>query len=313
MRICVTGAAGFIGSHVCDVLLAQGHDVIGIDNLITGSLENLAHIEDRAHFTFVQHDINEPYRKHLGVLGIDQIYNLACPASPPFYLKDPVGTVRTCTVGVMNGLEIAKECGARFFQASTSEIYGEPLVHPQPEDYRGNVSTTGPRACYDEGKRVAESLCVSYRDQFGVDIRIVRIFNTYGPRMDKNDGRVVSNFIVQALSGQSITLYGDGSQTRSFCYVDDNVQGLVALMNTKEDPGPVNIGNPEEYTIKDIAEKIRTWTGGTSEIVYRDLPKDDPSRRRPDITKARKVLGWEPQIGFEEGIKKTINYFKTVL
>lgn len=313
MRICVTGAAGFIGSHLCDVLLAQGHDVVGIDNLLTGRLENITHLKDSAHFTFIERDIREPYNKHLGAKPVDQIYNLACPASPPQYQKDPVGVVQTCTIGVMNGLEIAKEHGARFFQASTSEVYGEPEIHPQNETYRGNVSTIGPRSCYDEGKRVAESLCVSYRDQYGVDSRIVRIFNTYGPRMDKNDGRVVSNFIVQALSDQPITIYGDGSQTRSFCYVDDNVRGLVALMNTPTDPGPVNIGNPEEYTIKDIAEKICAWVGTRSEIVYKDLPKDDPTRRCPDITKAKKILDWQPKVDLEEGIQKTIDYFRTVL
>lgn len=308
MRILVTGGAGFIGSHLCDRLIANGDEVICVDNLFTGSKDNLAHLMDNPQFSFIEHDIVEPLYidKH-----IDQIYNLACPASVPHYQSNPVHTVKANTIGVLNMLGLARHHNARILQTSTSEVYGDPEVHPQTEEYRGNVSTTGPRACYDEGKRYAETIFFDYKRMHGTVIKIVRIFNTYGPRMAFNDGRVISNFIVQALKGEPITIYGDGSQTRSFCYVDDLVAGLIKMMNSpKEVTGPINVGNPGEKTMLEMAEKIISLTKSKSKITHVPLPKDDPRRRCPDITKAKKLLGWEPKIDLQAGLKKTIENFK---
>ena len=308
-RVLVTGGAGFLGSHLCDRLLKDGNDVICVDNLYTGSKNNIRHLLGNPYFEFIRQDVTRPI-----YIECDQIYNLACPASPKWYQKDPIYTFQTSVYGAMNCLGLAKRTGARVLQASTSEVYGDPIVHPQPESYWGNVNTIGIRSCYDEGKRAAETLFFDYHRKENVDIKIMRIFNTYGPRMDIGDGRVVSNFIVQALNGEDITIYGDGSQTRSFCYVDDLIEGMVSLMNSRDGfMGPVNIGNPGEFTIKELAENIIELTGTKSGIVYKPLPSDDPTQRKPLIDLAKKELGWEPKIMLREGLVQTIEYFKTVL
>ena len=306
MRILITGGAGFLGSHLCDRLLADGHELICLDNLFTGRKSNIAHLLGNPNFEFVRHDVIDPFK-----FEVDQIYNLACPASPPHYQFNPIKTTKTSVMGAINCLGLAKRVKARVFQASTSEVYGDPEVHPQPESYWGHVNPIGRRSCYDEGKRVAETLFFDYHRENKVDIRIVRIFNTYGPRMHPNDGRVVSNFIVQALKGQDITIYGDGTQTRSFCYVDDLIEGFVRLMNQTKTVGPVNIGNPGEFTMLQLAELTLKLVGGKSKIVHQPLPADDPKQRRPDITLAQTMLGWEPTVALEEGLKRTIDYFKT--
>ncbi len=306
MRILVTGGAGFLGSHLCDKLLAQGHEVICLDNLFTGSKANIAHLRDNPAFEFVRHDVIDPFK-----FEVDQIYNLACPASPPHYQFNPIKTTKTSVMGAINCLGLAKRVKARVFQASTSEVYGDPAVHPQPESYWGNVNPIGRRSCYDEGKRCAETLFFDYHRENKVDIRVVRIFNTYGPRMHPNDGRVVSNFIVQALKGEDLTVYGDGLQTRSFCYVDDLIEGFVRLMNQTETVGPINIGNPGEFTMLELAQEVLRLTGSKSKIVHKPLPADDPKQRRPDITLAKKHLQWEPKVPLAEGLAKTIAYFKT--
>jgi len=304
MRILVTGGAGFIGSHLCERLLNEGHDVICLDNFFTGSKENINHLMDSRRFELIRHDIVEPI-----LLEVDRIYNLACPASPVHYQYNPVKTVKTSVMGAINMLGMAKRVKARILQASTSEVYGDPQVHPQTEGYWGNVNPLGPRSCYDEGKRVAETLMMDYHRQNGVDIRIIRIFNTYGPRMAENDGRVVSNFILQALKNEDITIFGDGSQTRSFCYVDDLVNGMIRMMECEGFIGPVNLGNPVENTILEFAEKIVTMTQSRSSIVFRPLPQDDPKQRRPDISLASKELGWEPVVDLATGLTRTTEYF----
>ena len=304
MRILVTGGAGFIGSHLCERLLSAGHDVICLDNFFTGSKDNVAHLRDSRRFELVRHDITEPI-----LLEVDQIYNLACPASPIHYQYNPVKTVKTSVMGAINMLGLAKRVRARILQASTSEVYGDPHVHPQPETYWGNVNPIGIRSCYDEGKRISETLMMDYHRQNGVDIRIVRIFNTYGPRMAENDGRVVSNFIIQALRGQDLTVYGDGSQTRSFCYVDDLVDGLIRMMAIDGFIGPVNLGNPVENTILEFARRIIAITGSGAKVALRPLPQDDPKQRRPDIALAIAKLGWKPQVQLDTGLKKTVAYF----
>ncbi len=304
MRILVTGGAGFIGSHLSERLVEQGHDVICLDNLFTGSHANVRHLEGRPGFRFVEHDVCEPL-----LVDVDRIFNLACPASPIHYQVNPMKTDQTNVMGALNMLEIARRMGARILQASTSEVYGDPAVHPQVETYWGNVNPIGPRACYDEGKRVAETLMSDYHRQAGVDIRIARIFNTYGPRMAENDGRVVSNFILQAHKGEPITLYGTGEQTRSFCYVDDLVEGLIRLMDADGITDPVNLGNPGEFTMRQLAELTCRLCGSSSEIVMRPLPQDDPARRRPDISRAKALLGWEPHVPLEQGISRTIADF----
>ena len=309
--IVVTGGAGFLGSQLCERLLKEGNKVIAIDSLFTGKIENITPLEKNDNFKFINHDIVDPI--FLDDLKIDQIYNLACPASPIHYQLNPVRTIKTNTIGVINMLGMAKKHCARILQASTSEVYGDPLEHPQRESYRGNVNTVGIRSCYDEGKRVAETLFFDYKRQHGMEIRVARIFNTYGPKMYENDGRVVSNFIVRALRGEPLEIYGDGSQTRSFCYVDDLLNGLVTLMNTENFTGPVNIGNPLEFTVNELAEKVLKLTGSKSKVVHKELPQDDPVRRKPDITLAKKELGWEPTIDLETGLKKTIVYFKKKL
>jgi len=309
--IVVTGGAGFIGSHLCEYLLNKGERVICIDNLFTGSKENIKNLRDNPNFKFINHDIIDPI--NLDTEIIDQIFNLACPASPIHYQYNPVRTIKANTLGVINMLGLAKKHKARILQASTSEVYGDPLEHPQTEEYRGNVNTIGPRACYDEGKRVAETLFFDYHRQNKVDIRIVRIFNTYGPRMAENDGRVVSNFICQALRNEDITMYGSGDQTRSFCYVSDLVEGLYKLMNKEGVTGPINIGNPGEFTMKELAEKVVSQTKSKSKIIYKDLPQDDPKKRKPNITIAKKELKWEPTINLDTGLKSTIEYFATVI
>ena len=307
MRILVTGGAGFLGSHLCDRLLADGHDVVAIDNLFTGRKLNIEHLFKNSRFEFVRHDIIDPFKYE-----VDQIYNLACPASPPHYQYNPIKTIKTSVIGAINCLGLAKRTRARVFQASTSEVYGDPHVHPQPESYWGNVNPIGRRSCYDEGKRCAETLFFDYHREHDLDIRVIRIFNTYGPRMHESDGRVVSNFIVQALRGEDITIYGDGSQTRSFCYVDDLIEGFVRFMTQTETIGPVNLGNPGEFTMLELAELTLKLVGGKSKIVYKPLPSDDPKQRQPDITLAKKYLGgWEPQVPLEEGLNRTIAYFKT--
>jgi len=307
MRILVTGGAGFLGSHLCDRLLKDGNDVICLDNFFTGRKSNIAHLHGRPDFELVRHDVIDPFK-----FEVDQIYNLACPASPPHYQFNPIKTTKTSVMGAINVLGLAKRVHARVFQASTSEVYGDPAIHPQPESYWGNVNPIGKRSCYDEGKRVAETLFFDYHRENKVDIRIVRIFNTYGPRMHPNDGRVVSNFIVQALKGEDITIYGDGLQTRSFCYVDDLIEGFVRLMNQTETVGPINIGNPGEFTMLQLAELTLKLVGGKSKIVHRPLPSDDPKQRRPDITLAQKYLNnWVPTVQLEEGLQRTIAYFKT--
>ncbi len=303
-RILVTGGAGFIGSHLCERLLSEGNDVICLDNFFTGRKVNISHLMDNPFFEVIRHDVIEPV-----LLEVDQIYNLACPASPVHYQFNPVKTIKTNVMGTLNMLGLAKRVGARILQASTSEVYGNPLVHPQTESYWGNANPIGPRACYDEGKRCAETLMFAYHNQNGVDIKVVRIFNTYGPKMLENDGRVVSNFIVQALKGSDITVYGDGSQTRSFCYIDDMVEGLIRMMNNDTVPGPVNLGNPGEFTVKELAEKVIKLTGSGSALAYKPLPQDDPEQRQPDITVAKNVLGWEPTVKLEEGLVRTIEYF----
>ncbi len=304
----ITGGAGFLGSHLCDLLIEKGYIVYCIDNLFTGSKNNIKHLVENKNFHFINHDIIEPL--FLDYVMIDEIYNLACPASPIHYQHNAVKTIKANTIGVINMLGLAKKHKARILQASTSEVYGDPLEHPQSESYRGNVNTIGPRACYDEGKRVAETLFFDYHRMHGIDIRVIRIFNTYGPRMAKNDGRVVSNFILQALNNEDITIYGDGSQSRSFCYVSDEIDGIYKLMQKDGVTGPVNIGNPDEYTIKELAEKIIKLTGSKSKIIYQDLPVDDPRQRRPNISLAQKELKWEPSINVDEGLKKTVEFFK---
>lgn len=308
MTILVTGGAGFIGSHLCARLLMHGHDVICVDNLFTGSKRNILPFLNNPNFEFIRHDIAFPLH-----LEIDQIYNLACPASPVHYQYNPVKTIKTGTIGMLNMLGLAKRTKARILQASTSEVYGDPKEHPQREDYWGNVNPIGPRSCYDEGKRIAESLMFAYHWQSNVKIRIARIFNTYGPNMATDDGRVVSNFIVQALKGDPITIYGDGMQTRSFCFVSDLIDGLIRLMGKDGFTGPVNLGNPHEITMRELAQKIIGLTGSSSSIVFKELPKDDPTRRCPDISLAKQKLGWTPTIPIDDGLKKTIDYFRTVL
>jgi UDP-glucuronate decarboxylase len=307
MRYLVTGGAGFIGSHLVDALLKEGHEVICVDNFFTGRKINLAHHLDDFHFELVRHDITIPLH-----LEVDRIFHLACPASPINYQINPVKTLKTSVMGTINMLGLAKRVKARILLASTSEVYGDPQVHPQVEEYWGNVNPIGPRSCYDEGKRVAETLMFDYHRQNGVDIRVVRIFNTYGPRMAVNDGRVVSNFVNQALRGQDITIYGDGSQTRSFCYISDMVRGLMAMMDNDEYIGPFNLGNPREFTIRQLAELVIQQTNSTSRLVQRELPEDDPRVRRPDISKARKALGWEPEVSLEKGLAHTIEFFRNL-
>ncbi len=305
MRVLVTGGAGFLGSHLIDRLMKQGHDVICLDNFFTGHKRNIRHWLDNPYFELIRHDITEPIS-----LEVDQIYHLACPASPVHYQYNPVKTIKTNVLGTLNMLGLAKRVNARFLLASTSEVYGDPDVHPQPEEYRGNVNPIGIRSCYDEGKRVAETLAFDYHRQNEVDIRVMRIFNTYGPRMFENDGRVVSNFIVQALKGIPLTVYGDGSQTRSFCYVADLIEGMMRLMNG-EHIGPINIGNPGEYTILQLAETIQKMVNPDAELTFKPLPQDDPLQRQPDITKAKNLLGWKPTIDLEEGLKMTIEDFRS--
>ena len=308
-RVLVSGGAGFLGSHLCERLLSEGNYVICMDNLFTGSKNNIEHLMRNPDFEFICHDVTEPI-----YVDVARIYNLACPASPPHYQYDPIKTAKTSVYGAINMLGLAKHCNARILQASTSEVYGDPLVHPQPESYRGNVNTIGIRSCYDEGKRMAETLFFDYHRQHDVDIKVIRIFNTYGPRMNPQDGRVVSNFIVQALKGEDITIYGDGTQTRSFCYVDDLIEGMVRMMDSRDGfTGPVNLGNPGEFTMKQLAELVLSATGSKSGIVYRELPSDDPTQRKPVIDLAMKELGWKPTIKLEDGLKRTIEYFKTII
>ena len=308
-RVLVTGGAGFLGSHLCERLLAEGNDVICLDNFFTGTKDNVAHLLGEPNFELMRHDVTFPL-----YVEVDEIYNLACPASPIHYQHDPVQTTKTSVHGAINMLGLAKRLRAKVFQASTSEVYGDPDVHPQPESYRGNVNPIGPRACYDEGKRCAETLFFDYYRQHRLRIRVARIFNTYGPRMHPNDGRVVSNFIVQALQNQPITIYGDGSQTRAFCYVDDLIEGFVRLMAAPDDvTGPINLGNPGEFTIKQLAEMAVRMTGSKSKLEYRALPEDDPKQRRPDITVAGRVLDWKPTVKLEDGLRKTIEYFDNFL
>mgnify|MGYP004593628025 FL=1 len=308
-RVLVTGGAGFLGSHLCERLLQDGNDVICVDNLYTGSKDNIRHLMANPYFEFIRHDVTEPL-----YVEVDQIYNLACPASPVHYQSNPVKTTKTSVYGALNMLGLAKRVGARILQASTSEVYGDPEIHPQPESYRGCVNPIGIRSCYDEGKRVAETLFFDYHRMHNLEIKVMRIFNTYGPRMNPSDGRVVSNFIVQALRGEDITIYGDGSQTRSFCYVDDLIEGMVRLMASPADfTGPCNLGNPGEFTIRQLAEKVIEYTGSNSKLVYRPLPSDDPLQRKPVIELAKKHLDWEPHIALDEGLKKTIEYFRRVL
>ena len=301
-QIAVTGGAGFLGSHLCDALIERGHHVVCVDNFFTGSIDNIAHLRANPRFELVRHDVVEPI-----LLEVDQVYNLACPASPVHYQLNPVKTVKTCVVGTLNMLGLVKRVRGRMMQASTSEVYGDPLVHPQTENYWGNVNPIGPRSCYDEGKRVAETLCHDYRQQHGVDARIVRIFNTYGPRTALQDGRVVSNFITQALAGEDITIFGDGSQTRSFCYVSDLIRGFLAMMEIESVDGPINMGNPTETSIVELAETIIELTGSRSKLVFHDLPVDDPVRRNPDIARARSILGWEPSVSLRDGLRLTID------
>lgn len=304
----ITGGAGFLGSHLCDRMIADGHDVLCVDNFYTGSKDNIRHLLGHKRFELLRHDVWLPL-----YVEVDRIYNLACPASPVHYQNDPSSTTKTSVLGAINMLGLAKRKRARILQASTSEVYGDPQVHPQREDYWGHVNPIGPRACYDEGKRCAETLFFDYHRQSAVDIRVVRIFNTYGPRMHPNDGRVVSNFIVQALRGDPITLYGDGQQTRSFCYVDDLIEGMVRMMNQTKEIGPMNLGNPAEFTIRELAELVLRLTESKSELVFRPLPADDPVRRQPDIVKARAALEWEPTVSLHDGLKETIAYFKKVI
>jgi UDP-glucuronate decarboxylase len=308
MRILITGGAGFLGSHLCERLLNEGNEVICMDNFFTGRKRNVLHLMENPYFELVRHDVIEPFK-----FEVDQIYNLACPASPPHYQHNPIKTTKTSVMGAINCLGLAKRVGARVFQASTSEVYGDPEVHPQPESYRGCVNPIGIRACYDEGKRCAETLFFDYHRQNQVDIRVVRIFNTYGPRMLPDDGRVVSNFIVQALQGKDLTIYGDGTQTRSFCYVDDLIEGFVRLMNHPSQTGPVNIGNPGEFTMLELAEMVLKKVGGPSKVTHLPLPGDDPKQRRPDISLAEADLGWKPKVALEDGLDPTIEYFRKLL
>lgn len=308
-RILVTGAAGFLGSHLCERLVAQGHDVLGIDNYFTGRRSNVAHLLGETNFEMMRHDVTFPL-----FVEVDEIYNLACPASPVHYQYDPVQTTKTSVHGAINMLGLAKRTGAKILQASTSEVYGDPDQHPQTEEYWGNVNPVGPRSCYDEGKRCAETLFFDYHRQNNVRIKVMRIFNTYGPRMHPEDGRVVSNFIMQALTGQPITIYGDGNQTRSFCYVDDLIDGMMKLMQSPDEiTGPINIGNPGEFTIRQLAEMIVEMVGNEAQLVFHDLPVNDPMQRRPDIGKARSILGWQPTVELEQGLGKTIDYFRTLV
>lgn len=308
-RILVTGGAGFLGSHLCDRLVAEGHDVLCVDNYYTGRKDNISHLLGHPRFEAMRHDVTIPL-----FVEVDEIYNLACPASPIHYQFDPVQTTKTSVHGAINMLGLAKRVKAKIFQASTSEVYGDPDMHPQTEDYRGNVNPIGPRACYDEGKRCAETLFFDYHRQHGVNIRVARIFNTYGPRMHPNDGRVVSNFIVQALSGEDITIYGDGQQTRSFCYVDDLIEGFIRLMNAPDDiTGPINLGNPGEFSMLQLARLVLDLTGSSSRIIHRALPTDDPLQRCPDISRARSALGWQPTVPLAEGLKRAIAYFDKLL
>ncbi|WP_417824685.1 UDP-glucuronic acid decarboxylase family protein [Thalassospira lucentensis] len=308
-RILVTGGAGFLGSHLCERLLDEGHDVLCVDNFFTGTKDNIVHLLDNPHFELMRHDVTFPL-----YLEVDEIYNLACPASPIHYQHDPVQTTKTSVHGAINMLGLAKRVGAKIFQASTSEVYGDPEVHPQTEDYRGSVNPIGPRACYDEGKRCAETLFFDYHRQHGLEIKVARIFNTYGPRMHPQDGRVVSNFIIQALQGEDITIYGNGEQTRSFCFYSDLLEGFIRLMAT--DPsvsGPMNLGNPHEITIRELAERVIDMTGAKSKLIFKDLPADDPLQRKPDITFARNTLGWEPTVALETGLGSTIDYFRNLI
>lgn len=308
-RILVTGGAGFLGSHLCERLLKEGNEVICLDNFFTGTKDNIAHLIDNPYFEVVRHDITQPI-----YMEVDEIYNLACPASPPHYQHDPIHTMKTSVLGAMNVLGLAKRTGAKVFQASTSEVYGDPLVHPQPESYWGHVNPIGIRSCYDEGKRAAETLFFDYHRQHGVKIKVARIFNTYGPRMHPHDGRVVSNFIIQALKGEDITVYGDGHQTRSFCYVDDLIEAFIRLMNSPDDvTGPINTGNPGEFTMIELAEKIIKLTESKSKLVFEPLPHDDPKQRKPDITVAKGSLAWNPKIKLDEGLVSTINYFSDLV
>lgn len=305
MRILVTGGAGFLGSHLCDRLISDGHEVVCLDNLFTGRKENIVHLLANPHFEFMRHDVVDPFK-----VEVDQIYNLACPASPPHYQYNPIKTIKTSVMGAINCLGLARRLKARVFQASTSEVYGDPQVHPQPETYWGHVNPVGRRSCYDEGKRCAETLFFDYHRENRIDIRVARIFNTYGPRMLPNDGRVVSNFIVQALKGEDLTVYGDGQQTRSFCFVGDLIDGLLRFMKQTETVGPLNLGNPDEFTMLRLAELTLKLVGGKSKIVFQPLPADDPKQRRPDITLARKLLKWKPGVDLEDGLKRTIAYFR---
>lgn len=308
MRILITGGAGFLGSHLCDRLIEQGHEVICLDNFFTGRKANIQHLIGNSSFELVRHDVIDPFK-----FEVDRIYNLACPASPPHYQYNPIKTMKTSVVGAINCLGLAKRVKARVFQASTSEVYGDPSIHPQPESYWGHVNPIGLRSCYDEGKRAAETLFFDYHRENGVDIRVIRIFNTYGPRMLPDDGRVVSNFIVQALQGKDLTVYGEGSQTRSFCYVDDLVDGFMRFMEQEKIVGPMNLGNPGEFTMLQLAELVIKKVGGKSKITHLPLPSDDPKQRKPDIALAKETLGWEPKVPLEQGIEKTIAYFSEAL
>jgi UDP-glucuronate decarboxylase len=308
-RILVTGGAGFLGSHLCERLLNEGNEVISLDNYFTGSKDNIVHLMDNPFFEVIRHDVTMPF-----FIEVDEIYNLACPASPVHYQYNAIKTIKTSVMGAINMLGLAKRVKAKVLQASTSEVYGDPKVHPQKEDYWGHVNPIGIRSCYDEGKRCAESLFFSYYRQNDVRIKVMRIFNTYGPRMHPNDGRVISNFIVQALQNEDITIYGDGSQTRSFCYVDDLLEGMIRLMNTPDSfTGPVNVGNPDEFTIKQLAELVIEMTGSKSKLIFKPLPEDDPLQRQPDISLAKKELGWEPSVNLETGLAKTIDYFRGII
>lgn len=307
-KVLVTGGAGFIGSHLCEKLLQKGYIVICLDNLFTGSKKNIKNLLENGNFKFIEQDIIEPLD-----IEVDQIYNLACPASPPHYQHDPIKTTKTSVLGILNMLDLAKKYNAKLLQASTSEVYGDPLEHPQKESYWGNVNPIGIRSCYDEGKRCAETLVMDYRRQYNIDTKIIRIFNTYGPNMHPEDGRVVSNFIIQALKNEDITVYGDGTQTRSFCYVSDLIDGIIKTMETNDITGPINLGNPNERTVLNLAELIIKMTNSSSKIIYKSLPKDDPVRRKPDITLAKEILNWEPKVAIEEGLTKTIEYFSQIL
>ena len=307
-KVLVTGGAGFIGSHLCEKLLQKGYIVICLDNLFTGSKKNIKNLLENGNFKFIEQDIIEPLD-----IEVDQIYNLACPASPPHYQHDPIKTTKTSVLGILNMLDLAKKYNAKLLQASTSEVYGDPLEHPQKESYWGNVNPIGIRSCYDEGKRCTETLVMDYRRQYNIDTKIIRIFNTYGPNMHPEDGRVVSNFIIQALKNEDITVYGDGTQTRSFCYVSDLIDGIIKTMETNDITGPINLGNPSERTVLNLAELIIKMTNSSSKIIYKSLPKDDPVRRKPDITLAKEILNWEPKVAIEEGLTKTIEYFSQIL